>query len=94
MKNLLDRAHMRYNDFLLGMTDSGSMTSDLAIRFVRNLPQGVTELCFHPATRRCIEIDRTMPYYRHEDEFSALMDETLRGALQTTGVHTIAFGDL
>jgi hopanoid biosynthesis associated protein HpnK len=94
MKNLLDRAHVRYNDFLLGMTDSGSMTSDLAIRFVRNLPQGVTELCFHPATRRCIEIDRTMPYYRHEEEFRALIGEALSGALRTTGVHTIAFSDL
>jgi chitin disaccharide deacetylase len=94
MKNLMDRAHVRYNDFLLGMTDSGSMTSDLAIRFVRNLPQGVTELCFHPATRRCIEIDRTMPYYRHEEEFRALIGETLRGTLRTTGVHTIAFSDL
>jgi hopanoid biosynthesis associated protein HpnK len=94
MKSLLDRAHMRYNDFLLGMTDSGSMTLDLATRFVRNLPQGATEFCFHPATRRCWEIDRTMPGYRHEEEFRALTSETLRGVLQTTGVHTIAFSDL
>jgi len=85
---------MRYNDFLLGMTDSGLMTLDLAIRFVRNLPQGSTEICFHPATRRCIEIDRTMPDYRHEDEFRALTSDTLRGVLQATGVQTIAFSDL
>jgi hopanoid biosynthesis associated protein HpnK len=94
MKNLLDQAHVRYNDFLLGMTDSGSMTLDLAVQFVRNLPKGVTELCFHPATRRCNEIDCTMPYYRHEDEFRALTSETLRAALQTTGVQTIAFCNL
>ena len=94
MKNLLDRAHVRYNDFLFGMTDGGSMTLDLASRFVHNLPQGVTEFCFHPATRRCIEIDRTMPRYRHEDEFRALTSETLRGALQTTGIQAIAFSDL
>jgi hopanoid biosynthesis associated protein HpnK len=94
MKNLLDRAQVRYNDFLLGMTDSGSMTLDRVIRFLHNIPQGTTEMCFHPATRRCIEIDCTMPKYRHEDEFRALTSETLRGALQTTGVQTIAFSDL
>lgn len=94
MKQLLDRAHMRYNDFLLGMTDSGSMTTDLANRFVRNLPRGITEICFHPATRRCAEIDRTMPGYLHEEEFRALTSKTLREALQTAGLQTIAFSDL
>jgi hopanoid biosynthesis associated protein HpnK len=94
MKNLLDQAHVRYNDFLFGMTDSGSMALDLAIQLMRNLPKGVTEICFHPATRRSIEIDRTMPYYRHEDEFRALTSETLRGTLQTIGIQTIAFSDL
>jgi hypothetical protein len=51
-------------------------------------------MCFHPATRRCIEIDCTMPKYRHEDEFRTLTSETLRRALQSTGIKTIAFSDL
>ena len=94
MKGMMRRAHVRYNDFLFGMNDSGSMTPDLAIRLVRNLPDGVTELCFHPAMRRCAEIDSTMPYYRHEDELRALTSEALGHALHTTGVKTIAFSDL
>jgi hopanoid biosynthesis associated protein HpnK len=94
MKILLDRAQVRYNNSLFGMTDGGSMTLDLVQRFVRNLPQGVTEMCFHPATRRCIEIDRTMPRYRHEDEFRALTSEALRETLETMGIQTIAFSDI
>jgi chitin disaccharide deacetylase len=94
MKVLLNRAQVRHNDFLFGMTDGGSMKLDLVERFVHRLPQGVTELCFHPSTHRCAEIDCTMPQYHHEEEFRALTSETLRNALQTNGIQTIAFCDL
>ena len=70
------------------------MTTDLVLRVIQNLPNGITELCFHPATRRCIEIDRTMPFYRHEDEFNALMSESLREAIQSAGAQRIAFSDI
>jgi chitin disaccharide deacetylase len=94
MKQMLRRHHVRYNDFLLGMSDSGAMTLDLVLRFVRNLPEGVTEICFHPATRRCSEIDGTMPLYHHEEEFKALTSDALRAALRDAGTQTIAFSDL
>jgi chitin disaccharide deacetylase len=94
MKHMLRRHHVRYNDFLLGMTDSGAMTQDLVLRIVRHLPEGVTEICFHPATRRCAEIDRTMPLYRHEEEFEALTSDALRAALRDAGTQTVSFSDL
>lgn len=94
MKSTLRRARVKHNDFLFGMTDSGSMTADLVLRIMRNLPQGVTEMCFHPATRRCAEIDRTMPSYRHEDEFKGLIGEATIRALQTADLKPIAFSDL
>ncbi len=94
MRLLLRRAHVRHNDFFLGMADGGAMTLDLALRFVNNLPGGVTEICFHPATRRCAEIDRTMPDYRHEEELRALTSPSLLRAIQAAGVQRIAFADL
>jgi chitin disaccharide deacetylase len=94
MKVMMRRAHVRYNDFLFGMNDSGAMTLDLVLQMVRHLPDGVTELCFHPATRRCEEIDVTMPRYRHEDELLALTSKTLVQTLQNEGLKTIAFSDL
>ncbi len=94
MKQMLRRAGIRYNDYLFGMTDGGAMTADLLARFARNLPNGVTELCFHPAVRRCSEIDATMPRYRHEDEFLALTDPLLRKAFEAAGAQRIAFSDL
>ena len=94
MKHTLRQAHIRYNDFFFGMADSGAMTLDLVLRFVSDLPDGVTELCFHPATRRCTEINRTMPHYRHEDEFLALTSESLLRAGQAADIQRIAFSDL
>jgi chitin disaccharide deacetylase len=94
MKRTLRRAQLRYNDFLFGMSDSGSMTTDLVTRFIKNLPNGVTEFCFHPATRRSVEIDQTMPYYRHEEEYRALISESLRQAVQASGAERISFSDI
>jgi chitin disaccharide deacetylase len=94
MKHLLRRARVRYNDFFFGMADSGSMTLDRVLRIISNLPDGVTELGFHPATRRAVEIDHTMPNYRHEEEFLALTNESLRLATQTGNIQRIAFSDL
>jgi hypothetical protein len=94
MKRKLRSAGIRYNDALFGMADSGAMSLDLALRFIRNLPPGVTELHFHPATRRCREIDATMPEYMHEEEFSALTSERLRTAIQDAGLRRSGFSDL
>ena len=94
MKCLLRRARVQFNDFLFGMADSGAMTAELVLGFLRHLPEGVTEIYFHPATRRCPEIDSIMPNYRHVEEFQALTSETLLQALRAAGMRGIAFSDL
>ena len=94
MKRTLRRAGVKCNDYLFGMTDSGAMTEPLLQNILKNLPDGVTELCCHPAVRRSVEIDRTMPLYCHEDEFRALTGDRLQHTLNEVQAQTIAFGDL
>lgn len=94
MKCMLRRSGIRYNDFLFGMADSGDMSLELVLRFIKELPPGVTELHFHPATRRSHETDATMPGYRHEDEFRALTSERLRKVLDDARIRKIAFSEL
>lgn len=94
MKHRLRREGICYNDFLFGMTDSGAMTQDLVLRIFSNLPEGVTEICFHPATSRCAEIDSTMPCYKHEDEYLALAGKSLLKASQEGDFQRITFSDL
>ena len=94
MKRRLRQCGVRSNDFIFGMTDTGAMTADLVARFLEQLPDGVTEIFFHPAARRCEEIERTMPAYRHVEEFQALTSRRLHEIVATAGIQRIAFGDL
>ncbi len=94
MRSRLRNAGVRFNNAVFGMNDSGAMTEALVLRMLRQLPDGATEIYFHPATRRCPEIDRTMPDYRHVEEFEALTSRRVAEALEAAGVRRIAFGDL
>jgi hopanoid biosynthesis associated protein HpnK len=90
----LRRAGLRYNERVFGVHDSGRMETELVTRLLSALPDGVTEIYFHPATRRCPQIDRYMADYRHEEELRALIDPSVRAALEATGARAIAFGDI
>jgi hopanoid biosynthesis associated protein HpnK len=94
VRSRLRRAKIKSNDFLFGMRDSGGMNADLVLRFLQQLPEGVTEMYFHPATRRCPEIDRTMSDYQHETEFRVLTNPRIQAAIRTAGIQRITFSDL
>jgi hopanoid biosynthesis associated protein HpnK len=94
MRSRLTRARVHFNDYIFGLLDSGAMTAERTLRILSRLPEGVTEIYFHPATRRCPEIDRTMPEYRHEQEYAALISPAVKLALEKLGVRRIAFSDL
>jgi hopanoid biosynthesis associated protein HpnK len=88
------RAGLKSNDWAAGVHDSGNMNSELVERYLRGLRDGVTEIHFHPATRRCPELDRHMPEYRHEAELQALKSPGVKAALEERHVRRVAFGDL
>ena len=90
----LRAAGVVHNEFLFGRNDSGAMEEALVARLVGRLPDGVSEICFHPATRRCPELDRHMPGYRHEQELQALLSPAVGEALRSAGAELIAFADL
>jgi hopanoid biosynthesis associated protein HpnK len=94
LRRRLDRAGLKSNEFTFGLHDTGNMHAALLERFVRRVPDGVTEIYLHPATRRCPEIDRHMPHYRHEAELAALKSRSVIEALQATDVRRIAFADI
>ncbi len=94
MRRRARKAGVRFNDFVFGISNSGAMSVPVVERCLKRLPEGVTELYFHPATRRCPEIDRFMPAYDHEGEYMALTSEALKTALEASGAERIGFCDL
>ncbi len=62
------------NDYCFGLAWSGHMTADRVKRLLAALPDGDSEIYFHPAARRDDVLDRLMPDYQHEAELRALLD--------------------
>jgi hopanoid biosynthesis associated protein HpnK len=90
VKRRLLRAGFIVNDYLFGIYDSGEMDLEVLLGFIRHLPDGVSEIHCHPSTRRCPEIDRTMPKYDHQGELYALTHPSLRDAIAAAGVRPLA----
>jgi chitin disaccharide deacetylase len=69
------------NDYCFGVAWSGHMTADRVRRLLQVLPDGVSELYFHPAVRRDARLRRLMPDYEHEAELAVLLDRDLMAQL-------------
>lgn len=94
LKMRLRRACINCNDFVPDVHDSGSLQQDILLRILKNLPHGVTEIYYHPATRRCAELDRAMPDYQYEQEYQVLISPVVRETIVASGFQRIAFSEL
>lgn len=74
MQERLRRAGIRFNDHIFGLADTGHMRPEKARAFLAHLPGGVSEIYFHPMTRRWEDEDSYPPDYEGEAEFQALVD--------------------
>ena len=61
-------------DHVFGLKWSGHMTTGRMQKLLQNLPEGTSEIYFHPATKRDASLTQLMPDYEHEAEFQALLD--------------------
>ncbi|HBK06707.1 MAG TPA: PTS cellobiose transporter [Acetobacteraceae bacterium] len=65
------------NDHCFGLAWSGHMTTDRVRLLLSNLPDGDSEIYFHPAARRDAVLARLMPDYQHEAELTALLETSV-----------------
>lgn len=66
------------NDHCFGLAWSGHMTAERIRLLLLNLPDGDSEIYFHPAACRDAVLDRLMPTYQHEAELAALLETRFR----------------
>ena len=79
------RAGVKFNDYAFGIAWSGHMTADRIVRLATQLPAGLSEIYFHPASRRNTQLAGLMPNYEHEAELATLLDPKVRAALAQAG---------
>ena len=92
MRIRLSRNNVPCNDFLFGLHDTGRMGKDRVLQLLAHLPQGVSEMYFHPAVTGWGE--PSMEGLRPERELEALLSREVAEALQANGIRSTSYGDL
>jgi hopanoid biosynthesis associated protein HpnK len=90
----VERAGLMSNDAVLGLADTGAMNEACVLRLIERLPEGVSEMYFHPATQPTPDLLQANPGYDYEGELAALMSPRVKAALAARGLTPIAYRDL
>jgi hopanoid biosynthesis associated protein HpnK len=91
LKRRLDAAGIRRNDWIFGLADTGAMTGPRVRRYLEDLPEGVSEIYFHPATARPSVWPES---YRCRDEAAALTDPEAAAVIARRGIVAMPFAGL
>lgn len=92
MRLRLRAAGIASNDQVFGLSASGAMDESRLLEILARLPEGLTEIYLHPATRNALTA--TMGSYRHRDELDALLSARVRAAVRACGARTGGFRTL
>ncbi len=80
------RAGLAVNDHCFGLAWSGHMTTSRIRHLLTQLPDGFSEIYFHPASGRDQILDHLMPGYEHEAELATLCDPDLPDLMRRNDV--------
>jgi hypothetical protein len=70
------------------------MGTDRVLRYLANLPEGISEIYFHPALGTWPDVDKSTKHGECDQEFRALTSPRIARALRDSGIRPIAFSDL
>ena len=87
------RAGLATNDSCFGLAWSGHMTEARLLRLAAELPDGFSEIYFHPAAGRDALLDTLMPDYEHEAELATLCSPRVARALREAGAAQVTWPD-
>jgi predicted glycoside hydrolase/deacetylase ChbG (UPF0249 family) len=90
LRRRLQRAGLRTNDHVFGLAWSGGMVEARIVRLIPHLPDGVSEIYFHPA----VESTSSVHSYRRAEELAALLSPVLRRRITEFGVRLVSYSDL
>ena len=94
LRRRLRAAGIATNDHLFGLAWTGRMDQDRVLRLLPHLPDGVSELYFHPATARSPALELAMPTYRHAEELAALLSPAVRSRIAECGIARVRYSQL
>jgi hopanoid biosynthesis associated protein HpnK len=93
LRRRLQSAGLFVNDHLFGLAWTGGMVEERLLRLLPHLPQGLSEIYFHPATIRSTVLCAAMPGYRHEEELAALLSSSAKNLVAELGIRLGGYRD-
>ncbi len=94
MRWRLRRAGIRYNDQIVGITETGTLDQTRLLSALSALPEGVTEIFSHPATGQWQNIDPAAADFKFKQEFKALISPDVRAAVENSDITLSTFKDI
>lgn len=92
LRSRFRRAGVTMADHVFGLAWSGAMTTARVAALAARLPEGTSEIYFHPATDD--RFPGHAPGYRYADELAALTAPEVKAALAASGARLARLGDL
>jgi hopanoid biosynthesis associated protein HpnK len=91
MRAPLRAAGLPANDQLFGLYDTGVLSEDRVLALIEQLPEGISELYCHPATKRWDGVDNLPPDYQPEAELAALLSPAVQEKIADSGLRPLSF---
>jgi hopanoid biosynthesis associated protein HpnK len=88
------RAGVVCNDYAFGVNEAGALTEERVLQILDDLPDGVTEIFFHPATEAFDGADRGTEHFAWTGELAALTSTRVREAMDRDGIKSTTYGEL
>jgi hopanoid biosynthesis associated protein HpnK len=94
LRRRLQSARLHINDQVFGLAWSGCMVEERVLRLIAHLPDGLSEIYFHPAVERSPPLVAAMPGYRHREELTTLLSPAVRRQITELGIRLVSYGDI
>jgi hypothetical protein len=94
LRRRLRRAGLAAADQVFGIAWSGGMTEGRVLRLLPHLPEGVSEIYFHPAASGSTRLAAPTPGYRYADELAALVSPDIARRVAELGIALKGYREL
>ena len=82
------------NDYAFGVNEAGALTEPRVLEILGRLPDGVTEIFFHPATGAFDGADRGTERFQWAGELAALTSPRVREAIVRNAIQSVTYGEI
>jgi len=94
MRWRLRRAGIRYNDQIVGITETGTLDQAQLLSSISTLRDGVTEIFSHPATGQWEGMDPAASDFKFKEEFEALISPDVVAAIKNSEITLSTYKDI